>query len=164
MTPYHADPNNFGAEHNFRIKALGSSVLVTVDGQTNPIATLAASGWYTFLMSWEKAPNPADPVITHMTIYDSSHNPVGTTQVIANSPGGPFASSDLGGTGTSGLRSGRTVLLATCLALTISARGCCHFGQFPTTTTRINARMAVGSPCLEETTLLSRTRVIAFNT
>lgn len=26
MTPYHADPANYGAEHNFRIKANGSVV------------------------------------------------------------------------------------------------------------------------------------------
>ena len=99
MTPFHADPGNFGAEHNFRLKALGGSVEVYVDGQTSPIATLTSSGWYTFLMTWEKAANPADPVITNMNVYDSSQNLQGTTQVIANSPGGPFASSDLRGNG-----------------------------------------------------------------
>ncbi len=99
MTPYHADPNNYGAEHNFRIKALGGSVAVYVDGQTSPIATLTSSGWYTFLMTWQKAANPGDPVITDMRVYDSNRTPQGSTQVFATSPGGPFASSDLGGNG-----------------------------------------------------------------
>ena len=99
MTPYHADPNNYGAEHNFRITALGTSVLVTVDGQTSPIATITTSGWYTFMMTWRKAANPSDPVISDMNVYGSNHQLVGTTQVTANSPGGPFASSDLRGNG-----------------------------------------------------------------
>lgn len=51
MTPYHADPANYGAEHNFRIKALDGSVEVYVDGQAAPIAELTSSGWYTFLMT-----------------------------------------------------------------------------------------------------------------
>lgn len=99
MTPYHADPNNYGAEHNFRIKALGASVEVYVDGQVTPMATLTSSGWYTFLMTWRKAATPADPVITDMNVYDSSQNLLGTTIVYATSPGGPFASSDLRGNG-----------------------------------------------------------------
>ena len=99
MTPYHADTNNYGAEHNFRLNATGSSVEVTVDGQGTPMATLTVSGWYTFMMTYKKAANPADPVITDMNIYDASLNLVGTTQVYATSPGGPFASSDLGGNG-----------------------------------------------------------------
>ena len=98
MTPYHADPNNFGAEHNFRLTATGSSVLVNVDGQTTPIATLTTSGWYTFQMTWKKAANASDPVITDMNVY-SGGTLVGTTQVLATSPGGPFASSDLRGNG-----------------------------------------------------------------
>jgi hypothetical protein len=98
-TPYHADPNNYGAEHNFRITATGSSVLVSVDGQTSPIATITSSGWYTFVMTWQKAPNPADPVISNMNVYNAAHGLVGTTQVTAISPGGPFASSDLRGNG-----------------------------------------------------------------
>lgn len=99
MTPYHADPNNYGAEHNFRLSATGSAVDVRVDGQTTPIAPLTSSGWYTFLMSWRKASNPADPVISDMNVYDSTQNLVGTTQVNATSPGGPMASSDLRGNG-----------------------------------------------------------------
>ena len=99
MTPYHADSNNYGAEHNFRINATGSSVEVRVDGQAVPIATIANSGWYTFLMTWRKAAHPADPVLTDMNIYNAAHNLVGTTQVSATSPGGPFASADLRGNG-----------------------------------------------------------------
>jgi hypothetical protein len=99
MTPYHADPDNYGAEHNFRLLATGSSVDVKVDGQTTPIATLTSSGWYTFIMTWSKAALPTDPVITDMNVYDSNHVLLGTTQVLANSPGGPFNSADLRGNG-----------------------------------------------------------------
>ena len=99
MTPYHGDPNNYGAEHNFQIKALGGSVAVYVDGQASPIATLTESGWYTFLMTFRRAANLSDPVITDMNVYNSSHTLMGTTLVYAISPGGPFASSDLRGNG-----------------------------------------------------------------
>ncbi len=99
MTPYHADPGNYGAEHNFRIKALGGTVEVYVDGLGTPTATLTSSGWYTFLMTWRKAADPTDPVITDMNVYDATHTRLGTTQVFATSPGGPFASSDLRGNG-----------------------------------------------------------------
>ena len=34
-----------------------------------------------------------------MNVYNSSHTPLGTTQILATSPGGPFASSDLRGNG-----------------------------------------------------------------
>jgi hypothetical protein len=97
MAPYHADPNNYGAEHNFRIKALGTSVSVSVDGQATPIATLTHSGWYTFVMTFRKAANPSAPVISDLSVYDASHMVLGTTQVLATSPGGPFASADLKG-------------------------------------------------------------------
>lgn len=99
MTPHHADPNNYGAEHNFRIRATGSAVEVRVDGQTTPIATISNSGWYTFVMTWQKAAVSTDPVITDMTVYNAAHSRVGGTQVIANSPGGPMLSSDLLGNG-----------------------------------------------------------------
>lgn len=99
MTPYHADPNNYGAEHNFRFTATGSSVTVKVDGQATPFATITTSGWYTFVMTYRKAPNPSDPVITDMLIYNHSGALVGSTTVTATSPGGPFASSDLKGNG-----------------------------------------------------------------
>lgn len=99
MTPYHADSGNYGAEHNFRLKALGSTVEVYVDGQTTPIATLTASGWYTFEMVWRRAPILSDPVISDMNVYNSTHTLQGTTVVYATSPGGPFASSDLRGNG-----------------------------------------------------------------
>jgi len=99
MTPYHEDPDNYGAEHNFRIKALGGSVEVYVDGQTTPIATLTVSGWYTFLMTWRRAANLADPVITDMNVYDSNQTLLASIPVLATSPGGPFASSDLRGNG-----------------------------------------------------------------
>jgi len=99
MTPYHADPNNYGAEHNFRVKALGGSVAVYVDGQATPMATLTSSGWYTFQMIWRKAANPTDPVITDMVVFDAAQSLAGTTTVYATSPGGPFLSQDLRGNG-----------------------------------------------------------------
>lgn len=99
MTPYHADPNNYGAEHNFHVKATGSHVDVTVDGETNHIASITKSGWYTFAMLYSKAPNPANPVITDMVILDAKRKLVANTRVEATSPGGPFASADLRGNG-----------------------------------------------------------------
>lgn len=99
MTPYHADPGNFGAEHNFRLTATGTTVEVRVDGAVSPMATLTTSGWYTFLMTFEKDINPANPVITNMEIYDAAQALVATTQVLATSPGGPMLSSDLLGNG-----------------------------------------------------------------
>jgi hypothetical protein len=99
MTPYHSDPDNYGAEHNFRLKATGSSVEVRVDGQAAPIATLSTSGWYTFEMTYRRASNLADPVLTDMNVYDTAHALHGTTTVTATAPGGPFASADLRGNG-----------------------------------------------------------------
>ena len=99
MTPYHADINNYGAEHNFQITALGSAVQVSVDGQSTPIATLTNSGWYTFVMTYRRAPLLGDPVITDMSVYAPNHSLMGTTTVTATSPGGPFASADLRGNG-----------------------------------------------------------------
>jgi hypothetical protein len=99
MTPYHADARNYGAGHNFRLTATGSDVGVKVDGQTTPIATLTTSGWHTFMMTWKKAAAGTDPVISDMKVYDTSHTLLVTTQVLANSPGGPFLSQDLRGNG-----------------------------------------------------------------
>jgi len=131
-TPYHADPNNYGAEHNFRIKATGSSVLVTVDGQSTPIATLTNSGWYTFLMTWRKAPNAADPVISDMNVYDAAHHLVGTTTVVANSPGGPFASSDLRGNGYVWITVWQNGFAGDVLALDNQRTGSLPWRPFPT--------------------------------
>lgn len=99
MTPYHADPANYGAEHNFRLTAEGTSVKVTVAGQSTPLATLTQSGWYSFVMSYRRAANLTDPAITDASIYGANLNLIGTTTVYATSPGGPFASSDLRGNG-----------------------------------------------------------------
>jgi hypothetical protein len=99
MTPNHADPDNYGAEHNFQLTATGSQVDVRVDGQTTPIASITASGWYTFLMTFEKGAAAADPVITDMLVLDPERTIVGQTTVTASSPGGPFASEDLLGNG-----------------------------------------------------------------
>jgi hypothetical protein len=99
MTPHHEDPLNYGAEHNFRLRATSSEVEVRVDGQTTPIASITADGWYTFLMTWEKAAAADDPVITDMVVLDSQNTVLGTTTVYATSPGGPFTSQDLRGNG-----------------------------------------------------------------
>ena len=101
MTPYHANPDNYGAEHNFHLTALGTSVTVSVDGDGSPMATITSSGWYSFVMTYSKDANPANPVITNMMVYHANTlNQVGSTATTyANSPGGPFPSSALGGSG-----------------------------------------------------------------
>ena len=99
MTPYHSDPNNYGAEHNFQFSATGSQVNVSVDGSGSSLYSITSSGWYDFQMTYQKGANPTDPVITDMNIFDPAGLLVATTQVLANSPGGPFDSADLGGSG-----------------------------------------------------------------
>lgn len=90
---------NSGGEHNFRLTPSGSSVAVTVDGQTVPIATITTSGWYRFDMTYRKGANPTDLVSTDMNVYDSNQILIGTASVVSNSPGGPLLSQDLGGAG-----------------------------------------------------------------
>jgi hypothetical protein len=90
---------NYGAEHNFRFSADGSSVSVSADGQLSPIAALTVAGWYTFEMTYQKGANPTDLVTTEMYIFDASHTLLGSTSVVSDSPGGPLLSSDLGGPG-----------------------------------------------------------------
>ena len=102
-TPNHNDPNNFGAEHNFRFWVVGhGSIVVTADGapESDPVATITTSGWYTFQMVYYKAASPSDPALTDLNVYDASNNLVGSkTGLEATSPGGPMASSDLTGHG-----------------------------------------------------------------
>ena len=132
MTPYHADPNNYGAEHNFRLTANGGSVDVRVDGQTIPTATITKSGWYTFLMTYRKASHPTDPVATDMNVYDPNHNLIGTTQVFATSPGGPFASSDLRGNGYVWITVWQNGFAGDVLALDNQRTGLLPFRPIPT--------------------------------
>ena len=105
MTPDHSDPNNYGAEHNFRFYVDGSgAVKVAVDGDdpnTNAVANITSSGWYTFEMVFRKAANPGDPVLTDLRVLNSAGNVIGTPQLDrpATSPGGPMASGDLTGHG-----------------------------------------------------------------
>ncbi len=99
MTPYHADPNNYGAEHNFRFGATGSEVNVSVDGSNSLLYSITSTGWYTFEMTYSKGASPTDPVITDMNILDTAGNILATQQVSATSPGGPFESQDLAGSG-----------------------------------------------------------------
>lgn len=99
MTPNHADTENYGAEHNFQLTATGSQVDVRADGQTDPFASITDSGWYTFLMTFEKDTTDDAPVITDMVVLDAENAVVGQTTVLATSPGGPFNSQDLLGNG-----------------------------------------------------------------
>jgi hypothetical protein len=102
-TPYHQDPNNYGAEHNFRFWVDGSGTIkVTADGDSvsNAFATITSSGWYTFQMVYYKAANPSDPALTDLNVFDATNTLVGSkTGLQATSPGGPLASSDLAGHG-----------------------------------------------------------------
>jgi hypothetical protein len=91
--------NNFGGEHNFRLTPTGSSVIVTVDGNVTPTATLTASGWYKFQMTYQKGATPTALVPTEMKIFNPAGSLVGITNVVSNSPAGPLLSQDLGGPG-----------------------------------------------------------------
>jgi hypothetical protein len=99
MAPHHADPLNYGAEHNFRLTATGTQVDVRVDAQAIPIASLTKSGWYTFVMTFEKGATADAPVVTDMVVLDAQRTELGNATVEATSPGGPFKSSDLLGNG-----------------------------------------------------------------
>ena len=103
MAPSSQDPNNYGAEHNFRFYVDGSgSIAVTNDGSSSsdPIATISTSGWYTFQMKWYKAANPSDPALTDMNIYNSAGQLIGDrTALPATAPSGPLPSSELLGHG-----------------------------------------------------------------
>ncbi|MDE3164792.1 MAG: hypothetical protein KGN36_03225, partial [Acidobacteriota bacterium] len=98
MSPGHP-PDNYGAEHNFQVTPTGSSVVIYVDGQTTPITTITASGWYTFQMTYQKGSSPMDLVTTHMNVFDPVRKLLGTTTVYSTSPGGPLYSQDLAGPG-----------------------------------------------------------------
>lgn len=98
MSPGHPS-GNYGGEHNFRLTPTGSSVLVTVDGQTSPIAVINASGWYKFQMTYTKGTSPTSLVSTDMKVLDPNQKLVGITTVVSNSPGGPLLSNELGGAG-----------------------------------------------------------------
>jgi hypothetical protein len=102
-TPYHQDPSNYGAEHNFRfwVDGLGA-IKVTADnaGESSAFATITSSGWYTFQMVYYKADNPSDPALTDLSVFDETNTLIGSkTGLQATSPGGPLASSDLMGHG-----------------------------------------------------------------
>jgi hypothetical protein len=99
MTPYHADSANYGAEHNFQLTATGTKVEVRVDGQTNPIASITTSGWYTFIMTFKKGATPTTPVATDLVVRNAQKQVLGQAAAVATSPGGPFNSQDLLGNG-----------------------------------------------------------------
>jgi hypothetical protein len=102
MTPWHGDPNNYCAEHNFQFYATGSQVDVAVDGQAVPVAVLKTSGWYTFMITYRKPSDTAAPVISDMKIYDPSNTLVSKTRVYGNTPVPPytaFTGAEMGGNG-----------------------------------------------------------------
>jgi hypothetical protein len=105
MAPNSSDSDTFyGAEHNFRLTASGTSVGVSVDGQATPISTITTSGWYDFQMAYSPDPIGTNPELTSMNIFsvDGSGNPsalVGTTNVVADSVGGPTQSQNVTGSG-----------------------------------------------------------------
>jgi hypothetical protein len=114
MQPNTSDGDS-GAEHNFRLTASGTAVSVSVDGQTTPISTITPSGWYDFQMTYSPDPIGTNPELTSMNIFsvDGSSNPAtltGTTNVVADSPGGPAASDVVTGSGYVWFPSGQTVL------------------------------------------------------
>src|ERR1700682_3300141 len=98
MSPGHPS-GNYGAEHNFRLTPTGSAVRVYVDGQVVPIATITASGWYKFQMTYRKGATPTALVSTDMNVFNSRKALIGTTTVISDSPGGTLLSQDLKGPG-----------------------------------------------------------------
>jgi hypothetical protein len=98
MTPFHADPANYGAEHNFNLRSTGSSVEVRADS-TGPIATITTSGWYTFLISWKKDADPEAPANSDLIVMDAQQQVLGQATRTATSPGGPLKSKDLRGSG-----------------------------------------------------------------
>jgi hypothetical protein len=75
--------DNYGAEHQFNVRATGSQVDVLVDWDSTLIASITKSGWYTFIMTWEKNANDGSkPVVTQAAIYETeSHTLVGQTTV-----------------------------------------------------------------------------------
>jgi hypothetical protein len=99
MTPNHADPANYGAEHNFQLTATGTKVEVRVDGQTDPIASITTSGWYTFIMTFKKGATATTPVASDLVVRNAQKQVLGQAAVVATSPGGPFNSQDLLGNG-----------------------------------------------------------------
>jgi hypothetical protein len=89
---------NYGAEHNFRLTPTGTAVGISADGGGS-FVTITTSGWYNFQITYEKGALPTDLVTSHMNVFDSTGNLVGTTTVVSNSPGGPLLSQDLQGPG-----------------------------------------------------------------
>lgn len=83
MAPRDTDTgfSNFDGEHNFRLTSTGSQVDVRVDGQTNILASLTQSGWYTFKIGYRKGSNPTSPVLSDMSVVGPTGNVIGQTTV-----------------------------------------------------------------------------------
>jgi len=92
--------STFTAEHNFRLTATGTMVLVGADNA--PVfATITQSGWYVFQLTWRKDPVGTNPVISDFNVYNAQGVLIGTTTRPAFMVGAapPLPSSDLGGPG-----------------------------------------------------------------
>jgi hypothetical protein len=78
------------AEHNFHLRATGSSVEVRADAATDPLLTITTSGWYTFVITFEKGAADADPVVSHLKVLKGA-----TVLGEANAEASDLASADL---------------------------------------------------------------------
>jgi hypothetical protein len=90
----------YGAEHNFRLAYNGSSVGISLDGETSPLYTATTSGWYDFEFTYSKSDGiPTDISNTTLAIATVG----GTTlasQILANdSDGDPLENQYLAGPG-----------------------------------------------------------------
>lgn len=88
----------YNAEHNFNLFYNGTSVSVEGDGSV-PLATILASGWYQFSMTYTPDANPNNPVITTLQITTMSGTPVGVSYTTATDPNGVLMSSEVSGPG-----------------------------------------------------------------
>ena len=85
-----------GGEHNFHVMSPSGGVIdIYADGQTNLVASVTQSGWYTFRTVYAKGGNDSDPSTATLSILDASNHSLGS--VTLNN--GTDPSSDLGGSG-----------------------------------------------------------------
>jgi hypothetical protein len=101
MAPDHADPNNYGAEHTFYVHATGSQLTVRADTNTVPFTTITKSGWYTFLVTFQKGVADDEPVVSQMLVLDAQKSTVGSyvTAALHDAPTRYFTGADLLGSG-----------------------------------------------------------------
>ena len=97
MSPHQSDtdPNSWWGEHLFYVHPTGSAVTVRADGQAAPFANITQSGWYTFLITWQKTAEE-DPALSKMLVLDAQKQLVGS-YVTPNTFNGQLLSKDLKG-------------------------------------------------------------------